>query len=276
MIHNLSRYVCAIALASAPLLAGAAGALEINQDCAAVGCFSGDVAGFPVEITQPGSYVLTSDLVLSNNVAQYAIYVGADSVDLDLNGHVIRGDGSCSGSPVTACSGATVDYGILANGIVHLHNGSISGFTYDGVALNSVVDGFEVDHVIVQQNGDAGMRVQALDQTSFPTIRVHDAQFSRNGVRGIDASASYPARISIGNSIIAGNAEYGVYLPSGGVLTGNRINDNGQLGIYCVAECALGQNTLQNNNGGGSNSQWYVSTLRDMGGNVCLDDGTCP
>ena len=32
------------------------GSLEINQLCVASGCFAGDSPGFPVEITQPGSY----------------------------------------------------------------------------------------------------------------------------------------------------------------------------------------------------------------------------
>ncbi len=39
-----------LAFATCSALA-ADGALEINQDCAAVGCFSGDTAGFPVSIT---------------------------------------------------------------------------------------------------------------------------------------------------------------------------------------------------------------------------------
>src|SRR5262245_32414033 len=32
------------------------GVLEINQTCAAVGCFQGDSAGFPVTINSAGSY----------------------------------------------------------------------------------------------------------------------------------------------------------------------------------------------------------------------------
>ena len=39
------------------------GVLEINQTCAVqTGCFAGDSPGFPVTITQPGSYRLTSNL----------------------------------------------------------------------------------------------------------------------------------------------------------------------------------------------------------------------
>ena len=42
------------------------GVVEINQTCAVqTGCFSGDTAGYPVTITQPGSYRLTSNLASS-------------------------------------------------------------------------------------------------------------------------------------------------------------------------------------------------------------------
>jgi hypothetical protein len=38
------------------------GVLEINQACVSVGCFPGDLAGFPVTISSTGSYRLTSSL----------------------------------------------------------------------------------------------------------------------------------------------------------------------------------------------------------------------
>lgn len=45
----------------ASMAVAADGELEINQACAgsSVGCFPGDSAGFPVSITQPGSYRFT-------------------------------------------------------------------------------------------------------------------------------------------------------------------------------------------------------------------------
>jgi hypothetical protein len=40
--------------------------------------------------------------------------------------------------------------------------------------------------------------------------------------------------------------------------------------------CALGRNSFYANNGGGAASQWSITAVRDMGGNVCMDDNTCP
>ena len=72
----------------APAADAADGVLEINQACVGVGCFSGDREGFPVEITVPGSYRLTSDLVLLDADVT-GIEVAAPSVSIDLGGFEI-------------------------------------------------------------------------------------------------------------------------------------------------------------------------------------------
>ena len=47
------------------LVAAGEGALEINHACASgPGCFPGDTPNYPVEITQPGSYLVTSNLTV--------------------------------------------------------------------------------------------------------------------------------------------------------------------------------------------------------------------
>jgi len=71
------------------LAAGNPGALEINQDCVAVGCFAGDAPGFPVTIMQPGTYVLTSDLAPPGDSSVNSIEVDVTGVDLDLDNHTV-------------------------------------------------------------------------------------------------------------------------------------------------------------------------------------------
>ncbi len=67
------------------------GVSEINQTGATqTGCFSGDTTGFPVTITTPGSYRLTSRIVLPNENTD-GIVVSTSSVTLDLNGFEIGG-----------------------------------------------------------------------------------------------------------------------------------------------------------------------------------------
>lgn len=77
------------------LLAGtslANGKIEINQLCVSTGCFAGDDSSFPVEISEPGSYRLTSNLLvggLGDPVA--GIHIFASRVTLDLGGSVVEG-----------------------------------------------------------------------------------------------------------------------------------------------------------------------------------------
>ena len=75
------------------------GVVEINQTCAVnTGCFSGDAAGFPVTISQTGSYRLTSDLS-QTTTTNHTIHITntAQNVTIDLNGFSIQGPNSCSG-----------------------------------------------------------------------------------------------------------------------------------------------------------------------------------
>ena len=77
------------------------GVLEINQTCALeTGCFVGDSAGFPVTITAPGSYRLTSSL---NPTGASVILIGSSRVQVDLNGF-----GLTTSSPFAAVSSLTL------------------------------------------------------------------------------------------------------------------------------------------------------------------------
>ncbi len=73
---------------------GAGGIVEINQTTALSGGVNGDIladpAGFPVVLSEPGSYLLTSDLVVADNFLS-AVFVAADDITLDLGGFSIRG-----------------------------------------------------------------------------------------------------------------------------------------------------------------------------------------
>jgi len=58
------------------------------------GVTSGDAAGFPVTLSQPGNYRLTSNLTVADaNVS--AIQITADGVTLELNGHTLQGPVVC-------------------------------------------------------------------------------------------------------------------------------------------------------------------------------------
>lgn len=73
--------------------------------------------GFPIVISQPGHYYLTSDITVT--VGQVAIQISSHDVSLDLGGFMIRGDGSGMGIMVappafqTPLRGITVSNGTL-------------------------------------------------------------------------------------------------------------------------------------------------------------------
>jgi hypothetical protein len=114
------------------------GVLEINHTCATVaGCFAGDTPGYPVQITQPGSYRLTSNL--SVPAATNGIEL-ANGVDVDLGGFEIAGPVSC----LTGCpdpgSGSGIISGVIGGNQCSVANGKIRGFGLDGVSLGQQAD----------------------------------------------------------------------------------------------------------------------------------------
>lgn len=111
------------------------GVREINSVCVSAGCFSGDSGGFPVEITQPGSYRLTSNLEINQNTT--AIRISADDVTLDLNGFAVRGPATCSTTSPPTCISTGIGNGIESTGDNSVvTNGSVSGSGSDCVELD--------------------------------------------------------------------------------------------------------------------------------------------
>lgn len=116
------------------------------------------------QITTPGSYVLSGDVVMTAQVS--AISVGVPNVALDLNGHTITGMGSGN----TALG---VDASVAAN--FTLRNGAIRAFTEDGVATFVQA---RVEKVSVQSCGRFGIMLGAGSV-------VEDCQLDSNGGSGL-------------------------------------------------------------------------------------------
>ena len=284
---------CFVVLVLLPLAAFAReGAYEINQDCAAVGCFAGDSAGFPVSITKAGSYVLTSDITVTLAGAN-AINVNASPVDIDLNGHTIDGQGSCSGVPVSACGSAIGNDGISASaggapvGTLHIHDGTIRGFSNNTASAAAIYvtdagDGTVLERLTIVENYGNGAIVLTTSG-SGGTARLRDSQVARNGSNGIArAGGSGPVRLAVENSDLSGNKSNAINGFDGSTVAGCRFNSNGAFAIGAIAATvALGGNAFSGNNAGGA--QYNISNVVNIGGstsNVCLDhSGTayaCP
>jgi hypothetical protein len=196
------------------------GVINIDQAKAeAGGVTANDTPGFPVTISQSGTYRLTSNLVVGNPNTT-VIEVTADNVTLDLNGYAILGATSCSGEP-TVCYPVGSGDGVRftpANRKANLaiSNGTIRGMGGGGINVHTASSGFLVDNVRVVSNGGWGMVLNGANVTNSVVMR--------NGVHGIGAHSS--------------------------LISGNTIVANGGAGLFLVRS-GFGGNSLVGNNAGG-------------------------
>jgi hypothetical protein len=170
---------------AAPARAGD-GVIEINASRAAAGGItSGDGAGFPVSINEPGSYRLTGNLRLSTSAASvstHMIVVAADDVTLDLNGFTV----SCTRNtlPASFCSsGGGTGRGIEVTGDnVRILNGTIRGMAGNGIRAADSAS-YVVEGMRVLDNGDVGLEAlnSSLGRVARSTFRGNEGSGMRFG-----------------------------------------------------------------------------------------------
>ena len=120
-LDRVTRRIAMLCLAALIVVSQSAYAQVVLIDRAkamAGGVTPGDEPGFPVSITRPGSYRLTSNL---RSPSAVAIEIAADNVSLNLNGFAVIGPNTFF--PFLE--------GITGDGRKHvrIHNGSVVGFS---------------------------------------------------------------------------------------------------------------------------------------------------
>jgi hypothetical protein len=197
------------------------GTVLINQTNAIMGGVTpGDTPGFPVTISQTGSYKLSSNLVVPNENTT-AIVITADGVSLDMNGFSIIGPTVCNGAqfkPTTSCaplsslpeSGIGIIVG-LVNG-VSISNGTIRGMGNDGIEVGGA--GARIDRVNALANGGTGISTNGITTNSTALFNL-SAGFSFGG------TALGNVAQSNGNAGFSGT----------GVTRNNQASSNGNDGI---------------------------------------------
>jgi parallel beta-helix repeat protein len=278
------------------------GVVEINQAKAMAGnVTSGDAAGFPVTITESGSYRLTGNLTVTGgdpantSAIQIQLQTGGN-VTLDLNGFTVKGPTNCSGTPAT-CMPAGTGRGVDGTGIpnVAIRDGVVRGFPGGGVVLGS---GARVEGVYGGGNGSVGIQVGSSSVVQHNTV-------SQAGGKGIDvgsgstvtdntadscaqAGISASAGSVLANNTVSGNSQDGIDVGEGstvrgnsargnsanGISTGvgsvvidNTASNNGGPGLLLGDGAGYGNNVLNGNNGG--NNQAQVTGGIKLGSNVC-------
>ena len=227
--------VFAFAAMSLPFRAFAVdGVILIDQNKALAGNVTpGDTAGFPVSITQPGSYRLSGNLTVPNADTD-AIVISANQVTIDLNGFSIIGPVVCSGTPVTSCAPGGSGNGIRISGnltSIAVHNGGVRGMGNVGVLLTNG-NAHLVEKVRAENNGSAGIAV--LGNATHNTVlhnggsgiivgfgaASHNAVFG-NGLAGISAGTAL-----VFNNTVTRNGFGGLRLNTITGYRSNVMNDN--------------------------------------------------
>ena len=209
------------------------GAVLIDQArVEAGGVTPGDAPGFPLTLSQPGSYRLTSNLLVGD-LATGAVLITSPDVTLDLSGFEIRGQNECLGAGAALnCtsmtlganaprpSGIAVQFAVPMSGSVALENGSVRGFAGHGVSNGTGPHHtFTAHRLRVSHNGWSGMQGAAA---------ATDSVFDRNLGIGIYASRGVVRNVVSNNrgagihtSAVRHNDSYG----NGSVDTNNYLFD---------------------------------------------------
>ena len=199
------------AISTAP--AGAVDGTKLIDHAKALagGTTPGDAAGYPVTISQPGSYRLSSNL-LQPDPNTDVIVITASNVTLDLNGFAILGATECSADRSPTCVGGGSAVTILQPGRgivggdnlsnVTVRNGTVQGMGNAGILL--IGGGILVEYVHARSNAFGGIMIRAGEDLTSSIAQHNTAQ--RNG-RG-----NSPAGIFIGPGIMVerGMARYNV------------------------------------------------------------------
>lgn len=235
------------------------GALEINQACVEDGCFDGHTGGFPVWINNDGLYRLTSDLVVPDTVDKDAISVNngpKNRVTIDLNGFSITGPNSCSGKPVTGCTGSNSHSGIDASGsaTVRVQDGHVVGFEI-GVRCES--GPCELENLTVAHNSSHGA-IQTFAGNPHRMV-IRNSNFTSNGDEPL---ASGGIGTMVVGSIFKWNKD-GPGMARGAFLNNVVWNNGGP--SYFGAKTLVSRNTFSRNDIGSGGSGDGISA----GDNAC-------
>lgn len=225
------------------------------------GVTPGDQPGFPLTISQPGSYRLAGNLEVPPGLP--GIEITAQGVTLDLNGFTVGSDLRCKQDQVYRIVSCTYPapvagvFGILVSAPlptgVTLRNGVVGGFRNSGVVAN---EGTHLTDLVVRDNGGVGVQMN-FGVTGLTVERV-EAMFNRYDgvVLGSGTGRQVRAHHNGGNGIAIG----GSALLESSVATLNR-----GLGIQGMGRSTTGsvRATVSMDNLGGD-----IGKVRSLGGNA--------
>ena len=173
------------------------GRIEINEASVAA------AGGFPFTISQPGSYVLTSNLLVPPS--SDGIVLMASDVTVDLNGFRIAGPAGCE--PMQDCGQSAIRSGTGQGHGVTVRNGIIRGFNDTCVELR---DFAYVTDLVVRECGDHGISVGREGLV----VNNRVSEFVQVGIEMTDPTSAYAhnvvsSGIQGASAIVGGRATAG-------------------------------------------------------------------
>jgi hypothetical protein len=215
------------------------GVVLIDQAAVLAGIDAADGPGFPVTITEPGSYRLSSNLVLPAGSFAAGVSIETSDVSLDLNGFSIIG----ASTPSTD--------GIFIFGVnVEVRNGTVRDFGRHGVFARN-----------------AG---KCFSCTDAEGVRILEVRAINNGLNGI--------RIESQGGLVDGcsahtNGSVGILAYQGALVKNSVARANLSYGFFGLSNSGFRSNVFTANNGGDLNPQ--VSGGLNLGDNLC-GTALCP
>jgi hypothetical protein len=222
MLTLLRRWKTGVGAMGLPLLLGslqaqpaAAAVRLINQVAVTLGGVTpGDAPGFPVTISRPGSYELSSNLLLPNLPGTKGIVVTAEGVEINLNGFAIIGPRTCPNeNEYLGCLPAAEDptYVLIVGGRnVTVKNGTVRGSLGHAILLGA-------------------------------HARLENLNILWNSLFGVSVCQE---GATLTNSVLAQNMQ-GAFLGEDCIVTGNRFRVNPFAGLQMTGpNCGFAGNVL--------------------------------
>ena len=161
--------------------------IDINQARAlAGGVTPGDTPGFPVTISQSGSYRLTGNLTVAD-LATTGISVVSDNVTIDLNGFSSLGPVVCTngGSDCTQGTGEGIGIDGRSNLGITVRNGVVQGMGGNGILLGGRA---RVEGVTAVSNRGYGINIRPQSNSFLGGGVAINCIAEENGIGGIHVS----------------------------------------------------------------------------------------
>lgn len=259
MQNPLSSYllIAAFVLFTSAPAAAIDGEILITQQRAIDGTVPGtDGPGFPITISQPGSYKFGSDIVV-NKAGANGIVVNADDVTINFNGFRLGGSNLGNVAIIGARESLTIEDGMIAlfkNDAIRgsgpfwrLENMRIVFNAGNGVVGNGNTRHWIIANSEIVENGKDGINLVGNNSAFGPSLIQNNLV---NGNKGSGIAATYA---HVEGNMIAGNGwgggDGGVYLLKGMALA-NTISDNFGTGLSAAVAVGYANNTLSGNTNG--------------------------